>query len=103
GGLERPKQSDLDWCCAGLDRWSKGITDGTMDAEEIRSYLPVFSRYMCLRAGDDEVVLHALKVVEALWRSDNRESFKRSLEDCLDSAVQKVEDKAANDDAVTAA
>ncbi|KAF4671313.1 hypothetical protein FOZ61_003247 [Perkinsus olseni] len=114
GGLERPKQSDLDWCCAGLDRWSKGVTDGTMDAEEIRSYLPVFSRYMCLRAGDDEVVLHALKVVEALWRSDkaivytvsprfSRESFKRSLEDCLDSAVQKVEDKAANDDAVTAA
>ncbi|KAF4683917.1 hypothetical protein FOZ60_008420 [Perkinsus olseni] len=103
GGLERPKQSDLDWCCAGLDRWSKGVTDGTMDAEEIRSYLPVFSRYMCLRAGDDEVVLHALKVVEALWRSDNRESFKRSLEDCLDSAVQKVEDKAANDDPVTAA
>ncbi|KAF4707503.1 hypothetical protein FOZ63_008796, partial [Perkinsus olseni] len=28
GGLERPKQSDLDWCCAGLDRWSKGVTDG---------------------------------------------------------------------------
>lgn len=31
-------------------------------------YLPVFSRYMCLHASDDDVVLHAAKVVEALWK-----------------------------------
>ncbi|EER15469.1 hypothetical protein Pmar_PMAR002749 [Perkinsus marinus ATCC 50983] len=66
GGLERPKQGDLDWCCAGLHRWAKGISDGTMDVEEIRS----------------------------------REPLKRSLQDCIDSVVQKIEDKAANNDLI---
>ncbi|EER02429.1 hypothetical protein Pmar_PMAR016814, partial [Perkinsus marinus ATCC 50983] len=118
GGLERPKQGDLDWCSAGLHRWAEGISDGTMDVEEIRSYLPVFSRYMCLRASDDDVVLHAAKVVEALWKLEKykwiglenriseyplgvgREPLKRSLQDCIDSVVQKVEDKAANNDLI---
>ncbi|KAF4672944.1 hypothetical protein FOL47_011214 [Perkinsus chesapeaki] len=101
GGLESPKRRDLDWCCAGLDRWCKGVKDATMDTEELRSYLPLFSRYMCLRNGDDTVVLHALKVVESLWTSDSHESFYRSLVDCVDSVVQKIEDKVANKDPLT--